>query len=109
MTLFKLGHLGIDTLLSLTRATLPSPKLALPPLKSLKEVKKDLSPITCPEYPLLKYYSLGFLALSAIKTTLHLGLSFLNHTCLTLDDELEERFKVLSLVVSFFPFLILKI
>ena len=100
------GHPRIETLpLCLTWATLPFPKVTFPPLKFSKEVKKGLYL----EHPLSKYHSLGALALRAVSTTLHLGLSFLNHTCFTLGGELEKFFLVLGLELIFFSFLVCRI
>ena len=56
-------------------------------------VKKDLSLVMCLKQPLSKCHLLGALALNAVNTILHLGLSFLNHTCLTI---------MLDLVLDFF-------
>ena len=104
----KSGYPRIKTLhLPLTQAILPSLKVTFPPLKSSKEVKKNLSPVTCLEHPL--YHSLGALALRAVQTTLHLGLSFLTQICLTSSEEVEEFFQVLGLRLFFFPFLVCRI
>lgn len=91
-TPFICGRPRIETLpFSLTWATLPSPKVTFGPLKSSKKVKKDLSLVICLEQPLSKYYSLGALA-RFVNITLHLDISFLNHTCFTLGGDLEDLF-----------------
>ena len=106
----KSGHLGTTSTSHTSNTTIPKGDITF--IKIFKKGEKWLHSVICLEYPLSKYHPLRALALRVVKTTLHLGLFFLNHTCFTLDGELEEVFFShrlrIVVVVCFFFFLVYK-
>ena len=110
MTPSKSGHLRTTSTSHTSNTTIP--KGDMTSIKIFKKCEKWLHSVTCLEHPLSKYHPLRALALRVVKTTLHLGLFFLNHTCFTLDGELDEvffshRLRIVVVIVFFF-FLVYK-